>query len=300
MQWQAIHEKAVNLSKQYRKCENDLLSALMEVDRARIYEHFALTSTYSYCVQVLQLSEDQSLTLIRVARKARDLPALKAAIEVGKVTLPKAKRICSVLTPDNQTEWIEKAQRLSSRSLEKEVVKQCPREAVPDRVRPMSEQYFSLQCMIDGETESLLKQAQDLLSQNQSKAVGVGDLLKPILKEFLNRHHPVNKAKGVAGKTAQAPVETPRPALAFKNGKRTAAPASIRHAVHQRDGGQCTHTHPIRGRCTEKRWIQMHHLVEVQRGGLHSAENLTTLCYAHHRLEHGARAQYAKSRRVGT
>ncbi len=97
-------------------------------------------------------------------------------------------------------------------------MKKCPREAVPDRVRPMSEQYFSLQCMIDGETQSLLKQAQDLLSQNQSKAVGVGDLFKPILKEFLNRHHPVHKARRVAGKKAPAPVEPLRPVLAFKNG----------------------------------------------------------------------------------
>ncbi len=53
---------------------------------------------------------------------------------------------------------------------------QAIHEAIPDRVRPMSEQYFSLQCMIDGETEGLLKRAQDLLSQNQSKAVSMGDL----------------------------------------------------------------------------------------------------------------------------
>jgi hypothetical protein len=62
-------------------------------------------------------------------------------------------------------------------------------------------------------------------------------------------------------------------------------PAREKHAVNLRDQGQCTYE--INGkRCENKRWIEMHHIVTRVAGGNHSAENLRTLCSAHHKMIH--------------
>jgi len=38
--------------------------------------------------------------------------------------------------------------------------------------------------------------------------------------------------------------------------------------------------------CGQKRWIHLHHIVPVAKGGKNTLENLTTLCSAHHKLVH--------------
>jgi 5-methylcytosine-specific restriction endonuclease McrA len=62
-------------------------------------------------------------------------------------------------------------------------------------------------------------------------------------------------------------------------------PAHVLHQVHVRDRGQCTHETKGK-RCETKRWIDIHHIKPRSEGGEHTLANLTTLCSAHHRMEH--------------
>lgn len=50
-----------------------------------------------------------------------------------------------------------------------------------------------------------------------------------------------------------------------------------------RDGFRCQHPG-----CDETRlrYLEVHHLVERQHGGLHGLENLVTLCHEHHAARH--------------
>jgi len=63
-------------------------------------------------------------------------------------------------------------------------------------------------------------------------------------------------------------------------------PASLRHEVHRRDGGRCTHINPKGERCRDRRWIDIHHKIPLSQGGLTELSNLTTLCRGHHQMVH--------------
>ena len=64
-------------------------------------------------------------------------------------------------------------------------------------------------------------------------------------------------------------------------------PAAIRRALHRRDGG-CRYPG-----CTNRRFIDGHHILHWSKGGPTSLENLVLLCRRHHRLVHegGAHGQ---------
>lgn len=65
-------------------------------------------------------------------------------------------------------------------------------------------------------------------------------------------------------------------------------PESILHEVNLRDQRRCTFT-TARGRCSERRWTAIHHVVPVSGGGSNEPENLATLCGIHHRAIHRAK-----------
>jgi hypothetical protein len=68
--------------------------------------------------------------------------------------------------------------------------------------------------------------------------------------------------------------------------KRIPIPAHIKNAVIARDGWQCTAIGVDGKRCTNRRWLHLHHILEVSRGGTNDIENITSLCEGHHRALH--------------
>jgi hypothetical protein len=323
MEWKTVHENALRVAGTINRCEKELVEILIRAEELQIYRRFELTGLYSYCTNILKLSDSQASAAVRVSRKSVSVPQLKAAIDKGELTLSRAKKIASVITSDNHAGWIEKAQTLSTFNLECLIAQVAPREAIPDRVRAVAEDCLELRCSVDAETSALLNEARDLVSRKLGKSAGIGDALRLALLAYVERHDPIRraqrlkarrecKAKALLGtmspvaladlnsiqqnKSAPArPIKVPegvnrptRPAL--DRGRRSAIPAAIRHAVNLRDGGQCTHMHAELGRCLNRRWTEAHHLKPVSLGGAHATENLTTLCSAHHRdLHQGAK-----------
>lgn len=287
MDWKEIHEKALSLTADFKRSESALLEILIAADSHRIFEHFGLTSTFSYCVSLLKLTEDQAYAFIRVARKSVEVPALKTAIVEGALTVSRAKKIASVLTRQNQESWIEKAKILPTRELEREVAKESPQAVLPDRVKPVADELYELRCSLSLEAKRLLARAQDLVAQKQGKPAGVGEVLSQALQEFCDRHDPVRKAERQKNRLRAVPP----PVSVLRNGVRTSIPAEVAHGVNLRDEGRCTYVHAEFGRCYQRRWVQLHHVRPVAHGGTHSLENLTTLCAGHHRQLHRSEAR---------
>jgi hypothetical protein len=61
----------------------------------------------------------------------------------------------------------------------------------------------------------------------------------------------------------------------------SAIPAAIRRKVLHRDGFACT----VPG-CRSKRFLTFHHVEPRALGGNHSVENITTICFGHHKHHH--------------
>jgi hypothetical protein len=160
----------------------------------------------------LGLSEEVTYIFISVARKAREVPALKEEIKRGAITVSKAKRISSVINATNQNRWLDLAKNSSKRELEKQVAAASPRDAVRDKMDYVHESSeveekarilslgdgtatrVQLQIGISEKLMIELRRNQDLLSQKMKRPARLEDLLQAMAELYREKHDPVRKA----------------------------------------------------------------------------------------------------------
>jgi hypothetical protein len=189
-----IHARALEVVSRYKRTEAELIEVLQLAEKHQVHELRGHTSLYSYAVSELGLGEHAAYNLITVSRKATQVPELKTQLELGAITLSKARRISAVMTSENQSEWLEKAATLTSRELEKEIARVRPKEATPERATYVSENQIKLEFGLSEEVFSRLKRSQDILCQSRKKHVSFEEALDIVNSEFLERHDPIEKA----------------------------------------------------------------------------------------------------------
>jgi hypothetical protein len=62
-------------------------------------------------------------------------------------------------------------------------------------------------------------------------------------------------------------------------------PRHVQRAASQRDGGQCGFVSKDGHRCTERTFLEFHHIVPCARGGLATVENISLRCRRHNEYE---------------
>ncbi|MBW7875310.1 MAG: hypothetical protein H3C47_04910, partial [Candidatus Cloacimonetes bacterium] len=120
---QNLHQKITETVIEYRKQEGLLIELTQEADFTKFYLELGYSSLFEYLNLGQGISASTVSNLITVARKAVQIPAMKEAIDSGEVGLAKLRKVSSVITSENKSEWIEKSKKLSCRELEKEVAK---------------------------------------------------------------------------------------------------------------------------------------------------------------------------------
>ncbi len=282
-EYSKLHERALSLVNQYRKSEALLLEVLTEIDRKKAYLPLGYSSLFQYCVGALNLSESQSYAFMSVSRKSFEVPELKAAIENNEITLSNARRLVSVITPENQSGWLEKGKTLSQKELEREIVKENPHPPVMESIRPVSAEESELRVGLDNEMLAELKRVQALVGTGSLKVA-----LKTLLKNYLKRQDPIEKARrnhlrketlgaNTVGSTPSTPVARPLT---------RAIPKAVVHEVNLRDHGLCQFEGSNGQKCLSPYWTQLHHLEPRAYGGRHEKNNLLTLCHRHHEFWH--------------
>jgi hypothetical protein len=302
---QEIHERALKRCKDYLKSEVELLESIQEVDEHKIYLDYQCRNLHVYVSSLMGLGDAVASNFITVARKAKEVPALREVIKSGKLQVQKARKITPVLNHDNQEFWLKLAVEQPQKVIEKEVAREKPDLAKPERVKYISEKRLNVSLNISEETHFLLQRAQDLESQRLKKAAKLEDVLGAGLRAYLEKYDPLEKAKRAAARKDKSGlvardtelnvsrhIESEK--ITQKKGEiskhtksaRPARPTSLEHQRHLRDQGQCTHMDQDGMRCKERRWLQGHHVTAVSEGGQDTIENMTTLCFGHHRLVH--------------
>jgi hypothetical protein len=286
---ESIHRQAIQAAGNYRKSESELLAILIKVLNHKVYFHMGYTSLFDYTVKELKLSEGTAYHFIGIAKKSKEVPEIKQAIDVGKITISNARRIVSVITPDNKDLWIEKAASLKQRELEMEIVKVHPKEFKKEIIKPIAEDRLELKIAINHELENKLRKIQNLISQKTSKPCSLEEAIDYLSTSFLNQNDPIQKAERILSKGAQ---ENFKLSSRIKNNapknnstKRLPIPSKLKHEVNQRDRQQCTYIHNG-SRCSNQRWLHLHHIKPIAIGGENKINNLTTLCSGHHKFIH--------------
>jgi hypothetical protein len=227
--------------------------------------------------------------------------------------------IAPVLTQKNQSEWLAAAASLSKRALEKEIAKTFPEMQVQESAKYVSEKRIELKLGISEELHEKLQRVQELVSSQSGKAVKMEDALQAALEFYIEKMDPQKKAERAQMKLAQpssqlssqSPSQSPSQPLSqpvpgqvdekvLRDGRLASGrlhqsdiksksryiPAILKHAVRLRDRGQCALKDINGKRCTEKRWLEIHHIRPVVEGGANELNNLALVCRAHHQFLH--------------
>ena len=114
-----------------------LIELLMELDARRLYLGEGCSSLFTYCTQMLHLSEHAAYNRIETARAARRFPMIFDLVESGAVTLTTIRLLAPHLTTVNHSEVLERARHKSKREVEVLVATLSPRPDVPSMVRKL-------------------------------------------------------------------------------------------------------------------------------------------------------------------
>lgn len=275
----AIHEKAVALAKEYEATESKLIEILQIVNQEKVYKKMGYTSLFNYAVDALELPPERVYQLNIVAKKCDEVPELKQAIDQGVLNVSRARRIASVIDRETSQDWIAKAATLTQRELEKEVARVNPKEALPERTKVLNATEAHISLCLSIEAKEQLERLKDVLSQKEKKPVGLKDAIEYAARFTLDRVDPLKRAERNSRKAAGSVR------LSSRIKSRAPIPASLKHQILLRDNGQCTQI--VEGkRCPSRRWLDIHHVIPVSKGGKNELENLATLCSSHHQMQH--------------
>ena len=120
-----------------RQATARLIAALGELDARRLYLGEGCSSLFTYCTQVLHLSEHAAYGRIEAARAARKWPAILELLADGSVHLTAISLLAPHLTLENHQRVLAMARHKSKREVEEIVATLRPLPAAASSVRKL-------------------------------------------------------------------------------------------------------------------------------------------------------------------
>jgi hypothetical protein len=114
--------------------------ALVEFDTRRLYLREGCSSLFTYCTQVLHLSEGSAYNRIESARAARRYPKVLDALERGDLTFTAVRLLAPHLTPANYGEVLAAARHRSKQGIQELIASLNPRPAAATIIRRVAPQ----------------------------------------------------------------------------------------------------------------------------------------------------------------
>jgi hypothetical protein len=288
-----------HLAEREREATASLIAHLAELDERRLYLAEGCSSLFTYCTQILHLSEHAAYGRIEAARAVRRFPVLLEMLGDGSANLSTVGLLAPHLTSENHKDILDMARHKSKRAVEELVARLRPQPPVPASVRrlptashtpttplalmpprarpavvaPLAPQRYKVQFTASAETYEKLRLAQALLRHQipDGDPAAIFDRALTALLQDLTR-----KKFAAAGR--------PRESRGTAPGSRH-IPAEVKRAVWLRDAGRCAFISDTDRRCTEQGFLEFHHVTPHAAGGEPTAENIQLRCRAHNGYE---------------
>lgn len=123
------------LAHREREATATLIAHLVVLEERRLYLAEGCSSMFTYCTQVLHLSESAAYRRIEAARAARKYPEILDMLSDGSVSLTTIVLLAPELTPANHREILTAAKHQSKRQVEEIVARLRPQPLLPSTVR---------------------------------------------------------------------------------------------------------------------------------------------------------------------
>jgi len=323
--------------KRLAQCEREttahLIAHLAELDARQLYLAAGFSSLFTYCTEVLRLSEHETYNRIEAARAARRFPVILDMLGNASLNLTTVRLLAPHLTDDNHQELLAAASRRSKREVEELLARHLPQPVVPSSVRklpsakaipapptalasaaavsappagglddderiassslastalaapavppptrrpvvtPLAPDRYEIRFTASSKTCEKLRLAQALL-RHAIPSGDPGEIVDRALTALLED----------LAKKKFATTDRPRASRRTTAGSRH-IPAAVKRAVWLRDGGRCAFVGKTGRRCTERGFLEFHHVEPYATGGKATVENIQLRCRAHNAYE---------------
>jgi hypothetical protein len=212
-----------------------MLHFLNDLERRRSYLDLGYSSVFDYCVRKIGYSSSQAGRRIQAARCCRRYPEAWGYLREREACVMTLAMIESIVTDDNKDEIFRRVRGASRREVERLISKYRPAAALRDRIRyvqvplpqpgdlnralvdrhcarSIPEQYRDriqteekvlVQFLADEEFLQLFEEIRDLMGGSAFESFV--EVIKPVLKEYRDRHSPLAKHERREKKRANTP-----------------------------------------------------------------------------------------------
>jgi hypothetical protein len=301
-----------------------LIAHLAELDTRDVLLREGYGSLFAYCREALGLSEHETFNRIEAARAARRFPVIVELLAAGALNLTAVRLLAPHLTADNHRGVLADARGKRTEQIREMVAALAPKPDAPSSVRkaptppltaapptvvhsgeaggpdavsaalpspapapasvtrpspptatvlPLAPDRYKLQVTIAGDTVEKLRLAKEMLRHAVpagEEAVIIDRALTALLTDLARKKF--------------AATDRPRASPKATKGSRT-IPAEVQRAVWVRDLGRCAFVGTSGHRCSERGFVEFHHVRPYEVGGEPTVENIQLHCGRHNRYE---------------
>ena len=291
----------------FNQAEDNMIVGLIGAARLKYYHKLGHVSLLDLIRKEARIDSTVSFNLQSVVYAALKFPCLEEALTAKTLNPGKAARMVKAMTNENAAELVSFASTHTFEELNRYIANGAKPVATRESYKIISADQVRVSYVITMAEFEVLKRLQDVEAQRKQPCK-MRDVAALANQERLARIDPVAKADRANAKVNRANkknhahakadhvhtkadrvVAKPKIRIELKKTNsvsRQRLTAAQKHSVHARDRGQCTHVHPDGTRCSQKRHVEIHHVIPVSEGGANDPGNLTTLCWPHHDLAH--------------
>jgi hypothetical protein len=326
----ALVAEVTRLARREREATADLIAHLAELDARRLYLGAGFPSLFTYCVEVLQLSEHETYNRIEAARAVRKCPAILERLGRGALNLTSVRLLAPHLTDEDGERLVVEACGKSKREVEELVARRFPRPATPESIRKLPAPRQATPAAIERVTEILscppdapvpaaplpakarqvlTPLAADRYEIRFTAPAGTCEKLRRA-KDLLRHTVPSGDTAEIIDRALSALLEQiVRNKLAMTTRQGVAGgtaegsrhiPAQVKRAVWLRDGERCAFVGQGGRRCAARGFLEFHHVKPYAVGGPPTVGNIQLRCRSHNAYEaelfYGARDELVPER----
>jgi hypothetical protein len=312
--WVTAHETLSRLARQRAAADAEEGQWLLRAVRSATHVQLGFASFADYIERLFGYQPRSTQEKLRVAEALETLPALSVALQEGQLSWSAVRELTRVAGPETETEWLQLARGKSIRQLEELIAGRRLGDS-PSTPPDPSAQLRVLRFEVSAETFALFREAMAELQRRTDIAHNDDAALLEMARQVLGGSNDVGRSSYQIGlnicpscNTAQQPANgqmvvvgteivemaqcdaqlipdpvtesAPPDAHVGARAKQTVPPA-LRRTVLQRDYQRCG----IPG-CRHAIYLDVHHILPRSEGGANHADNLITVCSAHHRALH--------------
>ncbi len=270
----------------------DVIIALDEFDKRKVYADKAYASLFIYCTKALGFSEDAAFRRIQIARKYREFPSIIERIRCGALSLTVANIIAPHLTSENHRRLIDQASGKSRKEAERLVASAWPKPAAHDVIRSIVIPAVQQEIPIKKDESASNYMPKEFVRIAFTANATFHEKLK-CCRDLLSHKYPFGQLDGIFEDAMDALLDkkdlqrcSVRPRIRCSNPFSRTIPRWVRDRVWRRDNGRCGFISEEGRRCESTKFLEFDHVKPWSQGGRsNDLKNIRLLCRTHNQRE---------------